>query len=167
MNSGFSGPSLRFAYLFWFASWFGFAGLHRFYLGRPVSGLIYLLTWGLGGIGTIYDGFVMPSHVRRARLEYRLDAALDRDLLSDGDRPRERRESIEHAILRLAQDGGGLVSPGRLALDTHISVDEAKAQLEKLVDARIADIRATQSGIVVYVLPEFLTDAGRVQLEEI
>ncbi len=166
MDNGNSGPSLRFAYLFWFASWFGFAGLHRFYLGKPVTGLLYLITWGFGGLGTIYDAFTMPAQVRRARLEHRLDAALDREILADNFRPAPRRESIEHAILRLARDGGGLVSPGRLALDAHIPVDDAKRHLEKLVDARVAEIRVTRSGVMVYVLPEFLNEAGRTQLEE-
>ena len=32
------------AYLFWI---FGFIGLHRFYLGRPISGAIWALTMGL------------------------------------------------------------------------------------------------------------------------
>lgn len=33
----------------------GIAGLHRFYVGKVVSGALYLATGGLFGIGTIYD----------------------------------------------------------------------------------------------------------------
>lgn len=33
----------------------GLAGIHRFYTGKSFSGLVYLLTLGLGGIGTIFD----------------------------------------------------------------------------------------------------------------
>ena len=56
--------SILAAYILWF--FFGFFGIHRFYLGkicsfwsndiirdRPISGLIYLLTAGLCGIGVI------------------------------------------------------------------------------------------------------------------
>jgi TM2 domain-containing membrane protein YozV len=33
----------------------GFFGIHRFYMGKVVSGIIYLLTGGLLGLGYLYD----------------------------------------------------------------------------------------------------------------
>ena len=36
--------SLLVGYLLWI---FGFLGAHRFYFGRPISGTVYLLTFGL------------------------------------------------------------------------------------------------------------------------
>lgn len=47
--------SLLMAYLLWF--FLGYLGIHRFYLGRPISGVIWFLTLGLGGIGWIFDLF--------------------------------------------------------------------------------------------------------------
>ena len=41
---------------------FGFAGLHRFYSGKIFSGLIYLCTWGLFGIGTLVDILKIASN---------------------------------------------------------------------------------------------------------
>lgn len=52
-------------YLMWLL---GFFGLHRFYYGRPISGVIWLLTLGLLFIGWIVDLFLMPSLCRDAQL---------------------------------------------------------------------------------------------------
>ncbi|MEM7000945.1 MAG: TM2 domain-containing protein [Pseudomonadota bacterium] len=49
--------SLLVGYVLWI---FGFLGAHRFYFGRPVSGTIYLFTFGLLGIGWLIDLFLMP-----------------------------------------------------------------------------------------------------------
>ena len=59
--------SLMIGYVLWI---FGFLGAHRFYFGRPISGTIYLLTFGLLGIGWIIDLFLMPSLERQAELRY-------------------------------------------------------------------------------------------------
>jgi TM2 domain-containing membrane protein YozV len=57
---------ISWAYIFWVASWFGVAGLHRLYVGRIGSGLIWFFTGGLCGIGTLVDAFMMPQIVSDA-----------------------------------------------------------------------------------------------------
>lgn len=59
--------SLLVGYVLWI---FGFLGAHRFYFGRPISGTIYLVTFGLLGIGWLIDLFLMPSLERSAELRY-------------------------------------------------------------------------------------------------
>ncbi len=34
---------------------FGVLGFHRFYMGKPWTGILYLFTGGLFGIGVVYD----------------------------------------------------------------------------------------------------------------
>ncbi|MFO0943015.1 MAG: TM2 domain-containing protein [Pirellulales bacterium] len=49
----------------------GILGLHRFYLGKWVTGIIWLLTGGLLGIGFIYDWFTLNSQVNQANMQAR------------------------------------------------------------------------------------------------
>lgn len=51
------------AYLLMIPCFFGVFGLHRFYTGRWISGLIWLATGGLCGIGQVVDLFFVPRMV--------------------------------------------------------------------------------------------------------
>ncbi|TYR34603.1 NINE protein [Mesorhizobium microcysteis] len=65
-----SGPV---AFLLWLVGLAGFCGLHRIYLGRFWTGLLWLFTLGLLGIGQIIDLFLLPSMLRQANLERRVE----------------------------------------------------------------------------------------------
>lgn len=43
-------------------------GIHRFYCGKVVTGLLWLFTGGLFMIGWIIDFFLVPSMVREANM---------------------------------------------------------------------------------------------------
>lgn len=58
--------STAISYVLLAISLFGLCGLHRFYLGRPWSGLLWLLTGGLCYVGTIIDLFLIPTMVSDA-----------------------------------------------------------------------------------------------------
>lgn len=62
------------AFILWLICLGGVCGLHRFYLGRPWTGLLWLLTFGLLGIGQVIDLFLLPSMLRAENAERRLDA---------------------------------------------------------------------------------------------
>ncbi len=51
------------AYGLWCLSLIGISGIHRFYLGRKVSGVIWLLTFGLLGFGQLIDLFMIPKMI--------------------------------------------------------------------------------------------------------
>lgn len=167
--------SLSTAYLFWLPSLFGVAGLHRFYLGKPISGIVFLLTGGLFGIGTIYDAVTMGQQVREAEIEDRLARPLGYDENGDyvirvsrtgGGGRRPEPEELEHVILRMAKESEGVVSPTQVALDARCSAEEAREHLEKMVRDGFAEIKVKRSGHIVYVIPDFLTPEAQSDLED-
>lgn len=44
----------------------GVFGIHRFYLGKIFTGLLYLLTLGLCGLGVLYDFLTLNGQISRA-----------------------------------------------------------------------------------------------------
>ena len=64
--------SVPISYLLWFFGGLGVLGLHRFYLGRWITGLLWLFTGGLFLIGAIVDLFLIPSMVQVENLSQRL-----------------------------------------------------------------------------------------------
>lgn len=50
-------------YVFLFFALLGIAGLNHFYLRHYFRGVFWLFTWGLMGIGLIYDLFATPAQV--------------------------------------------------------------------------------------------------------
>lgn len=61
------------SYILWLFCFIGLFGLHRFYHGRWITGLIWLFTFGLFGIGQIVDLFLIPGMVRISNLENRVE----------------------------------------------------------------------------------------------
>lgn len=57
-------------YLLWF--FLGALAVHRFYLGRPLSAVLFILTLGGVGLWWLLDLFLIPGMVRTANLEQQL-----------------------------------------------------------------------------------------------
>ena len=51
------------AYVLWFGGFFGVCGLHRIYMGRWASGLLWLFTGGLCFVGQFIDLVMMPRMI--------------------------------------------------------------------------------------------------------
>lgn len=51
------------AYILWLASIFGWLGLHRFYLNKVGTGIVWIFTGGVFGIGSLIDLFTLGGQV--------------------------------------------------------------------------------------------------------
>lgn len=58
------------AYILWCGGFVGLCGLHRLYAGRIGSGLLWLFTAGLLGIGQLIDLLLIPEHIDIANHRY-------------------------------------------------------------------------------------------------
>ncbi len=156
------------AYILWLFSGFGALGFHRFYLGKPFTGCLWFLSGGAFMIGAVYDAVTMPRQVREANIKAGVKAAIEYgeyggrpvDYYAGGEAPGAKKESAEKTILRVARRNAGFVTPGEVALEGDLTVDQARKELEKLTAAGNAEMRVRQSGVVVYFFPEFAREGN-------
>ena len=112
------------AYLLWVLGFFSFGGFHRFYLGKPVSGLIYLCTFGLFGVGHIIDAFLIPRMVDEKNLH-------DRLLTSTHSTPFPSEKPLEVRLLQVCRDRNGATLSDCI-IETQATTTEVKATVHRL-----------------------------------
>ncbi len=165
------------AYLLWLISGVGALGFHRFYLGKFGTGLLFMVTGGLGGIGSFYDLLTLPMQVREANLRLAYREAINgrhhvprepRHFTNDfktSMRDEIKKDSLERVILKTAKNNQGIVTPSEVAIESGMSIDQAKNALENLVSKGHADIRVSKKGGIVYFFQEFSKDMDHTNLE--
>jgi hypothetical protein len=163
--------SVPVAYLLWFIGGFGALGLHRFYLRKSGTGILWFLTGGLAMVGSVYDFLTLSRQVSEANIRAGMREALEmraREPLRESMRhvgsgvAPDRKETIEKTILRTARKSGGFVTPGEVAIEGDVTVDQAQAALEKLAAKGYAQMRVRTSGVIVYAFPEFFQEGKTI-----
>lgn len=134
--------NLAVAYGLWALSLFGFCGLHRFYNRKPLSGTLWLLTFGCCFIGQFVDLWLMPELVDQA----------------NGLLPRGSVLSVERQLVQLARrsgQAGFTLNDALLALDLPQGVEspEVRQEIERLLHADLLDVGNDERGRVVYREP--------------
>ncbi|MBK8014866.1 MAG: TM2 domain-containing protein [Deltaproteobacteria bacterium] len=134
-----------------------FAGLHRFYLGRPVWGLLYFVTWGFAGIGTIIDLFSIPRMVddENRRLLYPGDPVQHAARLARG-RPASQRSLPSESIAPSPPSGpggSGTANTGpRNSTSTSTNANTNAEMARMTPEQRILRIAREKEGVVTIAM---------------
>jgi TM2 domain-containing membrane protein YozV len=154
------------SYLLWMACFFGVAGLQRLYNRKILTGLLWLVTGGLFGVGQLLDLVLIPSmvdeHNARARERFGVSpygiplqpavTTVVHDPNSAIPVPaRPTREQMMLRLLQAAQTKGGKLSVSQAVLTTEYSFTEVQETLQEMVKmGYVAIENDPETGVVVY-----------------
>jgi TM2 domain-containing membrane protein YozV len=131
------------AYLLWGLGLVGVCGLQRFYNRKPLSGTLYLLTFGLCFLGQLVDLLLMPELVEQANVMPALRATgspAEIQLLQLARRSGERGFTLNDAVLEVQPQG-------------ELQSEQLRREIEKLLHAHLLDVGNDERGRVVYREP--------------
>lgn len=144
--------SLGVSYLLWCLALVGVCGLHRFYNRKPLSGLLWLISFGLCGVGQFIDLFLMPDLVAQANQPLLLEQVLA--AAAAGGAP----PSLERQLLALARRSGPTgftINDAVLDLQLPPGVDSSavNAEIQRLLQIELLDVGNDERGRVIYREP--------------
>lgn len=147
------------AFLLWLSCLFGVCGIHRFYLGRPGSGLLYLLTFGLFGFGQLVDLFLLPGMVAEENTKQAALLALAEKRGLHGMKPlpalppagADSPEQLRVKLVQAAAKYSGKLSVTQGVMATGKTFEEVEHALDEMVKSGYVDVtNDDNTGVVVY-----------------
>jgi len=149
------------AYILWLGCLLQLNGLHRLYNGKIITGLIWLGTFGLFGVGQLIDLFLIPRMVDDYNTKLRAKIGL-----SPYGVPLVQPTFVTHVIkpsgeqlmvklVRAAAKRGGKISVTQGVMDTGASFADVEAMLKNMLKSGYVGIdNDPDTGVVVYTFLE-------------
>ena len=149
-------------YALWCLFFLGLAGVHRIYLGKYGTGIIWMLTFGLFGVGQFVDLFRMKSLIMDANIRegYLPHPRYARQLGSA--EPRGKPEpTLTQQLLGAARANGGTLTVTQGVAATGLTFREVEEELTEMLVSGYIDVdNEPTTGVVMYRFPGLLTGSG-------
>lgn len=143
--------SLALSYGLWCLSLVGICGIHRVYNRKPLTGLIWLFTFGLCGIGQLVDLLLIPGMVEGVNRQLNLPPDLHSATVT-------ATIPIDRQLLRLARQAGEkgfTINDALIELELPLQFDSGSLQreIDNLLKMHLLDVGNDERGRVVYREP--------------
>jgi TM2 domain-containing membrane protein YozV len=152
------------SYVLWLVWLFGAAGIHRLYNKKTVTGIIWLCTWGLFGVGQLIDIILIPEMVHEHNAKYRArlgiapnGAYLNQPTVEVVARQEPTigqpltKDQLMVKLLKAAQARGGKLSVTQGVLDTECGFIEVETVLKEMVrTGYVAVSNDPTTGVITY-----------------
>jgi TM2 domain-containing membrane protein YozV len=146
------------SYILWLGCLLQVYGLHRFYNGKIATGLLWLFTFGLFGVGQLIDLFLIPDMVDdyNAKLRAKLGISavgipLSNPVVSTQTIQVNPKEQLMVRLLKAAATHGGKLSVTQGVMATGAGFAQVEATLKEMVRSGYVEVdNHPASGVVIY-----------------
>jgi len=147
------------AYILWLGCLLQLHGLHRIYNGKVASGLLWLCTFGLFGVGQLIDLVLIPNMVdeHNTKLRARLGMSdvgvpiYEPVIAASVYNPKSSRQQLIVKLIQAAANHGGKLSVTQAVMETGASFAEVEATLREMLKSEYVAIENhPDSGVVIY-----------------
>ncbi|MGB3653085.1 MAG: NINE protein [Rivularia sp. (in: cyanobacteria)] len=153
---------LKISYMLNLLGFLGFTGgLHRLYNGKVVTGLLWMFTLGLFGLGQFVDLFLIPNMVEEREIKLRLKAGLSPFGVAQTPQAvaseiyQSPQETLMLELLKAAERRGGKLSVTQGVIETGAAFSQVEATLKEMHNSGYIGIgNNPENGAVTYIFHE-------------